>query len=618
VLCFNDGENAVYEKWVTTEGLYKLFYRGKYQDVVSYLLDRDPAPVPPSFTPPLVASLTFLGRIDEAEMLYERAERELGALEKTICRFFLGVVKCRHFQFARARRYFGVNAREARRASGLNTIDADRIRFYVCQGFGFYRYTYGHLLPALRWAKKAYQASFRADYLFGRLFSQDLLAHVEINLGRTHVGLKLIEQNIRLATSMDRDAVVQMSRVTRVIYRSRFGISSTDASEELLRTLSETTFEDGYSRACLLAELAHQYVLRGNATQAKETLNTACEYVYRIDNPRLEILLNFRIAYLLAQKGELAQSLHLVRSSLERLREKVDRHLEMKLRGLEFQLLTRLGETATLPALAGELKTLTRKTGYFVASRLLERREGRYSSSQFRLQDPLGDFIDDIDRGGSEVISEILEKGWFGLLYKVCDVDPTVRTLLIGLSGKSLTLFEAGNVRHVPRGASNQVAKFLCVLADGPKGKEEIITRVWGERYHPLRHDPLLYTLVSKLRKELGEHCAWVEASEKGYELQRGVIVREFQRAPEPASEIVHATEMTDHPELSFRQRQILGLAQQTSFIDVKILGEQFSVSPATANRDLSQLEKLGWLSRSGRGRATRYHYQTGGTLEKN
>ncbi|MFM8315071.1 MAG: DeoR family transcriptional regulator, partial [Deltaproteobacteria bacterium] len=388
-----------------------------------------------------------------------------------------------------------------------------------------------------------------------------------------------------------------------------------DSIEELLSTLSETTFEDGYSRACLLAELSHQYLLRGNAVKAKETLNSACEYVYRIENLRLEILLNFRIAVMLSQQGELSQALHLVRGSLKRLEEKVDRHLELKLKGLEQKLLGKLGHLEQCESLSKEVYELTRRTGYFTANRIWGRTQGRYLSSEVRLQDPLGDMFDDIEQGNQELIQEVIERNWLGLLYPLCKIDVTTRTLLLGLSGKSLTVFDQGNVHHFSRGASNQVSKFLSVLSQGRKTKEQIIHEVWQEKYHPLRHDPLLYTLISKLRKELGNQAAWVEASQEGYELQAGVVVREFEKALKPSQSVSWDNSESVVPldqgllELNFRQQQIVSLARKSSYIDVKALGEAFQVSPATANRDLAFLEDQGWLIRTGKGRATRFHF---------
>lgn len=593
---------------VTSETIHDWFYQGKYQDVVSEILDQAKTPLRAEIAPPLIASLTFLGRIDEAELIYSRFLSSMNLSERVMARFFLGVVRCRHFDFANARRYFGENAGDLKNG----TAGDFRSRFFVYQGFGFYRYTYGHLRAASKWAKRAYEAAFQADYLFGRLFSQDLLAHCEINLGKTHAGMKLFEQNMSLAASMKRDGTLQMSRVTRAIYRARFGISLSEATEELLATMAQTTFEDGYSRACLLAELSHQYLLRGNALKAKETLGTACEYVYRMDNPRLEILLNFRIAVMLTQKGDFAEALHLVSSSLKRLESKADKYLELKLRGLEHKLLLRLHRMENLSKLETNLEALTKRTGDFVANRMLDRRRGIFLSSQTRLQDPLGDLLDDIERNPHEAVWEILEKGWWGLLYRACAIDPASKTLLLGMNGKSLTLFDQGNVRHLSRGASNQVAKFLAFLSDSPRSKEQIVNEVWAESYHPLRHDPLLYTLVSKLRKELGPHSPWVEASDHGYQLQQGIAVKQFETTnPESAEPELDVSE-TEWKELSFRQRKILGLARKSSYVDVGILGEAFKISSATANRDLSQLEREGWLARSGKGRATRYHFQEG------
>jgi len=148
------------------EDVYNLFYQGKYQDVVSLTLDVPKKSIQPAQVPPVVASLTFLGRIDEAKMVYERFQDNLSLLEATMSRFFLGVVSCRHFKFKEARRYFGENILQARdRGFPEDAPQREKIKFYLFQGVGFYRYTYGSLRPAFKWAKKSYESAFKASLL---------------------------------------------------------------------------------------------------------------------------------------------------------------------------------------------------------------------------------------------------------------------------------------------------------------------------------------------------------------------------------------------------------------------------------------------------------------------
>ena len=595
--------------------LLDLFYRGEYQKIVSETIDSSQGISHGDQAPAVISALTFLGRISEAELLFETYSDQFQLSQRVMARFFLGVVKCRHFHFQEARKYFGLNKSDvSKNLKQLAEKEKDTVLFYVYQGFGFYRYTYGHLSAAYHWAQKSYAASFRANFLFGRLFSQDLLAHVEVNLGKTHLGLKLIDQNIALAQNLGRGALIQMFKVTKAIYRSRFGISQKDAVEELLTTLSETVFEDGYSRACLLAELSQQYLIRGNAKKASECLNSACDYVYRVDNPRLEILLNFRMAALLARKGEFSQALHLLRSSLKRLEHNVDRLLELRLLGFECDLAERVGKEDGIIERKNRLSQLTQKTGYFVGKRILNRKNHFGEVDLNSLQDPLGDLMDGLKRESQECLTSILENGWLGYLYQYCQIDPCQKTVLLGLDGKSLTLFESGEVFHVSRGASNLVTKFFMCLASGEKTKEQIVKEVWEQNYHPLRHDPLIYSLVSKLRKELGNNASWIEATELGYQLQKGVSVKEF--SPKQSSLSVPSTpqglpvQSGIQPGITYRQQQLLALTAKLKSIDVKTCVAHFKISTATANRDLAFLETHGMLFRTGKGRSTQYHVE--------
>ncbi|MFM8313236.1 MAG: DeoR family transcriptional regulator, partial [Deltaproteobacteria bacterium] len=228
------------------------------------------------------------------------------------------------------------------------------------------------------------------------------------------------------------------------------------------------------------------------------------------------------------------------------------------------------------------------------------------------LQDPLGDLMDGLKRESQECLTSILENGWLGYLYQYCQIDPCQKTILLGLDGKSLTLFESGEVFHVSRGASNLVTKFFMCLASGEKTKEQIVKEVWEQNYHPLRHDPLIYSLVSKLRKELGNNASWIEATELGYQLQKGVSVKEF--SPKQSSLSVPSTpqglpvQSGIQPGITYRQQQLLALTAKLKSIDVKTCVAHFKISTATANRDLAFLETHGMLFRTGKGRSTQYH----------
>jgi Fic family protein len=150
--------------------------------------------------------------------------------------------------------------------------------------------------------------------------------------------------------------------------------------------------------------------------------------------------------------------------------------------------------------------------------------------------------------------------------------------------------------------------KFVRLLTDGPKTKAELVHAIWGYTYHPLRHDPLIYGLVYRLRSLLGLREDWIQAQGEGYSLRPDIKVQFFQlyanisNAPLPEEDAKKSA--TD---LNIRQLRILQYLQQHETIDIQGCVELFQTSKVTASRDLSNLTERGLLMRSGKGRNTCY-----------
>ena len=65
--------------------------------------------------------------------------------------------------------------------------------------------------------------------------------------------------------------------------------------------------------------------------------------------------------------------------------------------------------------------------------------------------------------------------------------------------------------------------RLLFLFAGAPNrsfSKEDIVQRVWGVDYHPLRHDAALFTNIMRLRRLLGEGGDEIlRVGEAGYRL---------------------------------------------------------------------------------------------------
>ncbi len=95
--------------------LHKELLAGRYRAVADELLDgKRPKSLPEGYAASLIGALCFLGRMDEAEALFERLEkRKASSPALTVARFFLGIGWTRISEYSRARKVFAENEKEA-------------------------------------------------------------------------------------------------------------------------------------------------------------------------------------------------------------------------------------------------------------------------------------------------------------------------------------------------------------------------------------------------------------------------------------------------------------------------------------------------------------------------
>ena len=102
----------------------------------------------------------------------------------------------------------------------------------------------------------------------------------------------------------------------------------------------------------------------------------------------------------------------------------------------------------------------------------------------------------------------------------------------VSYQNKSVTEFQR---RHALR-------KLLAVLLEqspGALGKEELVTKVWGEIYHPHVHDPRIYTSVQRVRTLIGK-AECIETWESGYRWNPKLsftLVRRTRASPQNQAE---------------------------------------------------------------------------------
>ncbi len=589
------------------------FYAGNYGSILAATVDSPRGLVPPDAVAFVVGSLTFRGRLDEAETTYRLFRDNMDEEARAAARFFLGIGLTRHSHHARGCALLAENLRLGARHPN------PRIRFYAWQGAAFYRETACRFRDALRYASQALSAALEANFLYGKTLASDMMAHSQVGPGQIQAAGESFRRALGYAELLGDGGLRQASHASLVIHSARHGFDPAGDVQTLAETAAALTSEDNYSKSLVLLELGRQLLLRGRVAKAKACLDDACRLVYASQNRRHGITLNMRYAFIEHLAGDHLQALNLVRNAAKSIDPRVDRQTIAEVLGLELRLLGFVpcpsldGERAAASKRLGEL---TRSLGHAVIQRMLNRTAFRaYNHAALIGDDPLGDLVDLSMSRSDTAVRRIIESGYLLLLMNKLNLAPGASSLLVDVLPGALLVFDRGEMHYVPAGMSHVIRTMLQSLVAGHGGKEELIRAIWRYNYNPLKHDQLIYTAMSRLRQLLGPYASWIEVTESGYGLRPGVVVQFLAQAAiqvTPEHELASAAPATPGPNDEVaaplpgpRPAAAAAVPSATpSILNYRQLGK---VSEVSARRDLAALTHIGMLRRHGKGRATRY-----------
>lgn len=587
----------------------KRFYSGSYRQILSASIDSVNGGYQVADLPFIIGSLTFQGRLHEAELLFGISEGKFEPFALFFCRFFLGVSYCRISDYEKARQFFGKNLREGGRHPDL------RVRFFAWQGLGFYRLFFGRYHTGFTAARRAFTTALEGNYLYGKALAADLMAHNQILPGQISSALKSFDDAIEYSQLLGDGGLLQAFTVSRKIHSAQFGLAPASDLLDLEQLLLALTAEDNYSRSRLLLEIGRQHTLRGNVRLAKQALNRACQLIYSSKNRRYSILLNLRYAQLLYLAGDFHQALNLTRNAKSELDLQVDVSLSCEVHGQERQILEAIGKDA-IEAVAASAEnpvvatSTPDRSGKAIHRRIIGRSGGQFQNQRFLGDDPLGDLVDLCQQNKVEASREICETGYLGLIYSIVPETVGKRVIYFDLLPGSLIVLNLGQVVVHQNGSSSVIRTLAKHLAAGREvGKEELIEKIWGYRYQSLKHDPLIYRNISRFRAMLAPCEDWIEVTETGYRFSQGIEVL-FHRAP--ISQVLQKESLVLGPQqnlegLNYRQLRILEALGHEKFLDARFCTELLQVSEVTVRRDLNELGSRSLIKKSGKGRATRY-----------
>ncbi len=583
--------------------LAQLFFSGRTDEVLKLTVDQAFGDaIAMEHWPFVIGALCFKGRIDEADIRFQSLRSLLSDEELVACRFYLGIGFARLSQYGKARSLFTENLIVLRRQPGDHS--AARIRFYVWQGIGFFRQLCGRKILAMRATQKAWQAAIAADFYFGRMLSTELLGHSLIGCGRIAVGLRELEAAYGLAQNLGHGAYEKAIYRSLLMYKIQFGYPPYDALQTIRELLDESRVANNYTDNAMSLELIRQFILRGELKQASRLHEEIGRSIYAERHRRHEICWHLHAAEIAWLRRDLTAFHTALIQAEAALDSEFDEALQLHILGFKMR-----EEPARFQQ---QCRRLTHRLGSDIAARILARFEGQRWEST-RGEDPLGDILDGLSNPQSSIIQKlgaVLDSPYIGLLSKLLPLQAVEQSLHILMPKGALIVVDHGDIGKVDALVSPQTLDLLRLISQGWVQKQQLVEAIWGYTYHPLKHDSLVYSLISRVRTQLGEAGTWIEHGPQGYCLRPGVLLQFHNFQPATASVPIAATLVEEQPartSLNSRQLLILDALQERPAIDVEDCVQLFGTSRITASRDLSSLCQEGLVERFGKGRGTKY-----------
>lgn len=592
------------------------FYQGEYAQVLAKTYE-DRSEIDHQNLNFIIGSLSFLGRTHEAEAFYLSQKSNFTDTQKAYAYFFMAVGLTRRSLYNKAKRCLLLNRKLSKRLNHENP----EIKFLVEQGISFFLFYFGEFEKSLKWSQKALSSAMITQDFWMKSLSYDLLANNLIHTGQIHEGLRHFEQAIKFSSKLKNTALTEAIEVSHLIFRCEYGIDVQKSFNELENKLFSLGNKDGFTNANLVLEYARQLTLRGEWSVAQKKLAEISSSIYQSQNRRQEARLNLRWAEIFYLKNEATTALHYIRSG-KRCLEFVDLTYEIQFLGLEIKIYKNLKKIMHLSELTKRLLELSQKYKSIKNENILSREYNIKNSLVQSSDDMIHQLLLKASENPESAKKIILETNFFSWIYLFFDVLPGKKYILLNLEPKSITCVTANGFLHKPNELTTLAFKILSTLSEGYTTKEDLVNAVWGYTYDPLRHDSLIYSSFSSLRKIFGEDTYFIETSELGYKLMATVVnllgqTKKITRSAGTSEKIksvstisietnVDLTKMAQIG-LNSRQIQIMTYLTKNQFICVQDVVKLFLTSEITANRDLRSLYEKKLVLRLGKGRATHY-----------
>ena len=605
--------------------LADFFASGKHSEILELTLDDPLWQKQKSDLPWIMGALVFLGKLDEAEALYQLifAKGDTSAAsadQAALAHFFLSLGHARVSAYPRA-------SAEIRKIFHLRH-SSSLARFCFWQASAFNWSLSSRYFRSRSSATFALKHSVLAGHPFFRLISLDLLGHAFVRTGEVSQGLAKFTEAQNLARKIGNGGFLESLEVSHLIFKVMHS-ADTSANITLLKTkLEKVKVEDNYTKASIGLELVRQLTLSGNLMEAEANLQSIRERIFRFGHRRQKATAFHRHAQILRLRGQWEECFSHLDQAEKELDFKKDLSQKLEISGLRLQVQKELSSVSraelnpriaalfkahekkhSLKSLEKEVLRLTQLTGSGVARSWWSRHKGQTSTAS---DDDVGTLLSQLlsfKREGQlqSAFDALLRAGALSLFPEFLCRPRGETALHLGFS-RNVGIWE-GNVFCL-KGKLGSFSKAFLKLIEGgsPVGKKEVVESLWGFRYRPEIHDPKVYVLVSRVRASLGNLAHIVVHSDHVYKLgDRCLILDHAASRKSPAEVEILRKEELFSASFSGRQMRILEWSQTAPIVSSRAVCQEFGVSKATATRDLCELSNAGCFVPLGNGRGTEY-----------
>ena len=571
----------------------------------------------------LVGALSFLGRLEEVEDSLRQIDSPSEAYERGRFYYILLLIRLSKYEQAQVE---------------LDAIERKKTKtFFNYQSLGFSCYFSGDLEKASLYGKEALQST---DDEYETFLAMDLLGHTLVQRGQFHQGLDYLSKAREHALKKKLLGQAEASRVAILGYKAEFGFELNETRQLMDEFILNPTTQDFYSLSSLLLDRARSFLIDGQIEAAEKLAQKAALAIYRSRNQRQSLLLNLLRARILALRGDYLGAFPLVDTVIKLCHPKYDHQFKLKALGLKSELFSDLEDHPWTIDLGikdldlaraevdGEILGLTKNFPRYVSVRLLQRKIpdkiAINDASIDQYSDDIGESLDRIEKianlkkgqQSAELIlfQELIQKGLCGLITRLPSLKSLRRYLIFDwLTSGGIVIVQESEVYIQQEGFSPLLKKLLWLLSQEAQSKVQLVSNLYGYQYDPLIHDPLVYSLLSRLRKLLGPFSQLLVVDEEGYRFDaKTVFIRREKRQIEQSSlpqTIEPETEAGEYTVLNSRQLDLLDEFQSglRKVITPGSYRELFSVSRMTATRDLGELCDKGYLVAFGKARGISY-----------